>query len=94
MTDINIAERESIDSGKARQAPHADSKSVHTVRQPISIQPHFNRQVTINPELVDTAWINLSLNTRAVEYHEFPSKLHENFLNALKKRIHLIVNHG
>ncbi len=73
MTDLATCTHNKPDTGK----------SIHA-RIPIDRhEVDFNRQMTISPRLVGEAWANLSLNTRAIEFHELPILMHKSLLAAL-----------
>lgn len=48
-------------------------------RQPIG----FNRQITIDPNLVDEAWVSLTVNVAAETLLTRPRQLHAGFMAAL-----------
>ncbi|MFV1830547.1 hypothetical protein VWY66_09510 [Phaeobacter sp. JH18-10] len=63
------------------------SRHVHSVIQrEWGNNAPFKNIVTLDPHLAQDAWDILCTNTRAVEYHELPSKLHRNFVRALNHK--------
>ncbi|UWP94749.1 hypothetical protein K3X48_11065 [Aliiroseovarius crassostreae] len=76
MTCIDSFETTKTASAGAERFIHPHVVDIAPVR--------FNRQVTINPEMIDEAWTNLTLNTIAQTYFERPAFLHSSFICALK----------